>query len=91
MQNSKNFGDFGENFGDFGVHINETQIKILRLIQIDSKISAKRIAESLNMTTRAIEQSLKDLREKNLIQRIGTARGGNWIIDLAIQNKLKLS
>lgn len=81
MQNDKNFGDFG-------VHINETQIKILKLIQIDAKISAKRIAESLNMTTRAIEQNLKDLREKNLIQRIGTARGGEWI-NMAIKNKLK--
>ncbi|WHH60673.1 helix-turn-helix domain-containing protein [Petroclostridium sp. X23] len=89
IENDKNFGDFGENFGDFGVHINETQIKILKLIQADSKISAKRIAENLNMTTRAIEQSLKDLREKNLIQRIGSARGGSWMIDIAIQNKLK--
>ena len=88
-QNNKNFGDFGENFGDFGVHINETQIKILKLIQNDSKISAKRIAESLNMTTRAIEQSLKDLKEKNLIQRTGAARGGEWVIDMAIQNKIK--
>ena len=90
IKRDKDFGEnFGENFGDFGVHINETQIKILKLIQMDSKLSAKRIAESLNITTRAIEQSLKDLREKKLIQRIGTARGGQWIIDMAIQKKMK--
>lgn len=76
-------------FGDFGVRINETQIKILKLIKMNSEISAKKIAENLDMTTRAIEQSLKDLKEKNLVQRAGSARGGKWVIDMAIQKKLK--
>ena len=81
--------DFGEKFGEFGVNISETQLKIIKLVQMDLKISAKRIAENLNMSTRAIEKCLKDLREKNLIQRASTARGGNWIIDSSVQEKLK--
>ena len=41
-------------------------------------ITIPEIANNLGITTRAIEKQLKQLREKNIIRRIGGAKGGSW-------------
>ena len=74
-------GNFGGNFGEnFGENINETQLKILECIFENPKVSAKKIADQLNLSTRAIEQNIKSLKENRLIERRGPAKGGYWII-----------
>ncbi len=75
---NENFGEkFGENFGE---NINQTQFKILECIFENPKVSAKKIAEQLNLSTRAIEHNIKSLKEKRVIGRRGSAKGGHWII-----------
>ena len=43
-------------------------------------ISASSIAETMGVTTRAIEKNIKKLRESGILIRHGAARGGYWEI-----------
>ncbi|MDR0842052.1 MAG: putative DNA binding domain-containing protein [Acidobacteriota bacterium] len=71
--------DFGINFGkDFG--INDTQKKIVELIQATPEITTQEMADDLNLTTRSVEYNLSTLKEIGLIQRIGTRKAGKWIV-----------
>jgi ATP-dependent DNA helicase RecG len=68
------FGDeFGDEFGD-----DSSQEKILALMRSNPSISAKSIGETIGMTTRGVEKSIKVLRDSGIIERIGAARGGHW-------------
>ena len=69
--NAKFGGKFGERFG-------ENQIKILDLINRNSNISIPQIANELSLTTRAIEKNIAKLKQKELLKRIGPAKGGHW-------------
>ena len=45
-------------------------------------ISAKDIAQSLGITSRAVEKNIKILREEGRLIRQGSARAGHWkVID----------
>jgi ATP-dependent DNA helicase RecG len=46
----------------------------------DPQISAKAIAERLGLTTRAVEKGIRALKSKDSIERIGSAKGGHWVI-----------
>lgn len=63
-------------FDDEG--LNETQKEILAMIRENSKVSAVRIAKKIEISTRAVEKNIKELREKGILKRQGTARGGYW-------------
>lgn len=52
--------------------------KILILMQNDSTISIKALAETLQMTTRGIEKQIAELKKQGLLMRIGGAKGGHW-------------
>ncbi|WP_202968627.1 helix-turn-helix domain-containing protein [Kandleria vitulina] len=75
-ESSEKFGESSEKFGDRV--LNDTQIEILRLIKGDEKISAATIAKRMNITKRAVEKSIKDLKVKGILIKFGSARGGSW-------------
>ncbi len=52
--------------------------KILRMIADNPIISAEEIAESLGITSRAVEKQIASLKKKGMIRRIGPDRGGHW-------------
>lgn len=63
------------------VEILNTQEKnILNVIAENPKITQKRMAEQLKIITRQISRILKDLKEKKIIERIGSDRKGYWKI-----------
>lgn len=41
-------------------------------------MSAKALSDSVGISIRKTEENLRKLREKNLLKRIGPARGGYW-------------
>jgi hypothetical protein len=49
------------------------------LIELPSLTSIE-LAEKIGVTKRTIERALKSLQEKNIIERIGSKRDGNWIV-----------
>ncbi len=75
-ESSVKFGDSSVKFGD--ITVNETQKKILSLIEENNQISAANIAGKLSLSIRAIEKNIKELREGGILVRYGAARGGYW-------------
>ncbi len=58
--------------------VNQTQQRIIEMILDNPKVTQKEMAEELNITIRAINKSIKEMQEKNILERIGSARGGYW-------------
>ncbi len=54
--------------------------RVLELIQINSKTTALKMAEELNVTDRTIKRTLKNLQENKIIARVGNNRSGEWKI-----------
>ena len=53
---------------------------ILKLIEENENISAKQIIETINVSRPTIERDLKELKEQNKIEYVGSRKSGKWII-----------
>lgn len=58
--------------------VNQTQQKILHMIQGNPKITQIAMAEKLDITPRAVKKNIKELVENGLVERVGSARMGYW-------------
>ncbi|WP_417775498.1 Fic family protein [Stutzerimonas xanthomarina] len=56
----------------------ETADRILALLRIDPSLSARKLAEHLGLSARAIELQLARLKAAGKLERIGSAKGGHW-------------
>ena len=75
-----NIGDnIGENIGD-SVGVNETQKQIIAKMSENPKISAKAIAAEIGIASRNVEANIKSLKKAGLIERVGSAKGGHWVV-----------
>lgn len=54
------------------------QDKLLKLLKLDNKISARSAAEKLEMSERQVQRLLKNMKEEGLIERVGSNRNGIW-------------
>ena len=61
-----------------GSKLAENQLKILLLIEENPKISKKKMAEMLKISTTAIDKNIIKLKANNLLKRIGPDKGGFW-------------
>ena len=76
----KKFGESSEKFGESSEI--DTKEMILNQMRLLPSISAKDIAQSLGITSRAVEKNIKILREEGRLIRQGSARAGHWkVID----------
>ena len=66
-----------------------TQENILNLLRKDSSLSASKLSEILNLSTRAIEKQLAQLKQQQLITRTGSKRYGKWIVKAEKANEQK--
>ena len=57
-----------------------TQEKILNLIKNNPEITQTQMAEVLGLTRDGISYNIKQLKENNVIDRIGSTKNGKWII-----------
>ena len=62
------------------MNITERRNIILKLIEENENISAKQIIETINVSRPTIERDLKELKEQNKIEYIGSRKSGKWII-----------
>lgn len=60
--------------------LNSTQQKIVELIQENPKITQAEMAEIIALSKRAIQKSIKELVDADIIEREGSARKGYWKI-----------
>ena len=78
VKGSVKFGESSVKLGN--LPLNDTQRTIMQMIEENPRISAKQIAEKTDVSVRAIEKNIKELREKGALKRHGAARGGYWEI-----------
>ena len=87
----KNIVNVGENVGEnvgvnvgenVSVNVGENAKKLLDLIFENPSISAVAASESLGISKRQTERLFGQLKELNLIERIGPDKGGHWKINL---------
>jgi ATP-dependent DNA helicase RecG len=71
-------GNIGENPKYIGE--NETQAKIMKLMRSNPTISAKALAAEIGIAPRNIEANISSLKKKGVIERVGAAKGGRWVV-----------
>lgn len=62
------------------VPVNKTQRKILELLQVNNNLTYDNLAVTLNVNRKTIMRNINDLKNKNLIHRIGSDKSGYWEI-----------
>lgn len=75
----KNDEGLGEELGE---RLGETQSKIISLMVEDNKISIPLLSKRIGISTTAIEKHIDRLKKEGIINRIGSARGGCWEINI---------
>ena len=62
-------------------NVSDTEHKILEMLRVNPKAPASSIAESLSLSRKTVERSVKSLKEKGIIERVGSDRKGFWKIN----------
>ena len=61
------------------ITINEVQKEILAQMRGNPKITAKILSEMLGIAERNVKNHIKTLKQAELIERVGSAKGGHWV------------
>ena len=69
------YENYTENYTE---KLNETQIKILELIKSNPNITQKMMMKETSLSRAAITLNLKQMKEKKVIERVGSDRKGYW-------------
>ena len=62
----------------FKEKINETESRIIALIRSDAHITQKKLSEAIGLTRQYIGRRMDSLQTRNIIRRVGPAKGGHW-------------
>ena len=69
----------GEKGGEkAGKRLTRNQQQILELLRQHPHMAARELAQQVGISSRKIEQNIARLKELQLLQRIGPAKGGHW-------------
>ena len=71
-----NGDDNGNDNGDYNLEM----MKALKILEGNASITAKQMAEQMNISTRKVSRLIKELKERKKIVRIGSDRKGYWKI-----------
>ena len=63
-------------------NLSVSEIKILDMIAVMPAVSIVKLSETIGIVETAIEKNLKKLKDKQIIERTGPAKGGRWTIIL---------
>ena len=59
---------------------NESQKKIIDMIDSNSKVTQEQIANEIQISKRAVQKNIKELVDKGIVKRFGSSRNGYWEI-----------
>ena len=69
----------GEKVGENGgKRLTRNQQQILELLRQHPRMAARELAQQVGISSRKVEQNIARLKELQLLQRIGPAKGGHW-------------
>ena len=58
--------------------IEKSKEKIMRFISENPQITTNQLAELTHLSIAGVEKNLRQLKEQNLIRRVGPDKGGHW-------------
>ena len=61
--------------------MNDTQERIIALLEEDNRYSASRLAEKIGVASRNVETNIKKLREQGIFVRHGSPKTGYWEVE----------
>ncbi len=61
-----------------GEKLGENRLGIIKLMQANQQVSIPELSRLIGISTTAIERNIKYLKEKDIIIRVGPAKGGHW-------------
>ncbi len=61
--------------------VTDNQRLIIEYILENNKISASEMAEKIGMSKRKVLENIKKLKDKDIIQRVGSPKAGLWLIN----------
>jgi hypothetical protein len=61
-----------------GETLGETRAAIVKAMLGNPKISIKKLAESIGISTTAVEKNIQYLKANGYVKRVGPAKGGHW-------------
>ena len=61
-----------------GENLTENQESILNQIQLNKYISARELSLKIGISQRKIEENLSKLKERKILRRVGSPKGGYW-------------
>ncbi|HIJ10436.1 TPA: winged helix-turn-helix transcriptional regulator [Candidatus Woesearchaeota archaeon] len=67
--------------------LSERQIEILAIIKDNPKVSRRILAERVGINQSAIQRHLETLKGRGIIKRVGSDRGGYWVVLSNEKNK----
>lgn len=62
------------------VTLNGTEMSVLALLKQQPDMTREELAERVSKTVRTVQRALDSLREKDLIERVGSKKNGSWIV-----------
>jgi ATP-dependent DNA helicase RecG len=68
----KKFGEGSEKSSE------KSSEKVLAFLKENNTASARKVAEALNLSPRAVEKQIAALKKAGKLKRIGPAKGGRW-------------
>ena len=71
-----NGDDNGNEIGDDNLEI----MRALKLLEENASVTAKQMAEQMDISTRKVSRIIKELKERGKIIRVGSDRKGYWKI-----------
>lgn len=75
-------GNVGNNVGSgVGNNTGDNETMLIKLIQQSPQITAKELAEILNLSKRQCERIIADFKKKGILSREGTNRTGYWVVN----------
>ena len=62
------------------VGLKKAEKGVIGQLIVDPSLTAVELAKQMGVSKRTIERAFKSLREKKIIERIGSKRDGNWLV-----------
>ena len=62
------------------IQLNESQKKIIDMIDSNSKVTQEQIANEIQISNRAVQKNIKELVDKGIVKRFDSDRSGYWEI-----------
>jgi len=83
-ENQEKLGEKQEKLGE---KLSKNKQKLLTLVKENPNITINMLSESIGISTTAIENNIKALKQSNILKRLGSDKSGKWEVVYENQEK----